>query len=140
MRPGIIRDPFMRRLAALLLLGASAIAGCGGGPSYTHASGGVLRITLDEYRIRPENLEVPAGRIHLEATNTGRLTHNLVIESMEHEEGEEPTLYGRTDTLHPGQHGSEQAPITLKPGTYRLTCSIANHDDLGQYATLKVER
>jgi uncharacterized cupredoxin-like copper-binding protein len=128
----------MRRLAALLLLGALTVAGCGDGPSYTSAQGGVLKVTLDEYRIRPENLEVRAGRIHLEATNAGRLTHNLAIESFDREEGEEPTQYGRTDTLHPGEHGSEQAPITLKPGKYRLTCTIGNHDDLGQYGELKV--
>src|SRR3954447_18834148 len=47
MRPGIIRDPFMRRLAALLLLGALTLAGCGDGPSYSSASDGVLHITLD---------------------------------------------------------------------------------------------
>jgi uncharacterized cupredoxin-like copper-binding protein len=128
----------MRSVAALLLLGALTLAGCGDGPSYTRAKDGVLKVSLDEYRIRPENLEVPAGRIHIEATNTGRLTHNLVIESFDRKEGEEPTMYGRTDTLHPGQHGSEQAPITLKPGKYRLTCSIGNHDDLGQYGELKV--
>jgi len=128
----------MRRLLALLILGASVLAGCGGGPSYVHAKDGVLRVTLDEYRIRPENIEVKAGRVHLEAHNTGRLTHNLVVESFQHEDGEEPKLYGRTDTLHPGQSGSEQRPITLKPGKYRLTCSIGNHDDLGQYGELKV--
>ena len=26
----------------------------------------------------------------------------------------------------------------LKPGKYRLTCTIGNHDDLGQYGELKV--
>jgi uncharacterized cupredoxin-like copper-binding protein len=128
----------MRRFPALLLLGAATLVGCGGGPSYTHARAGVLKINLDEYRIRPENFEVPAGRIHLVVTNTGRLTHNLAIESFEHVTGEEPKQYGRTDTLHPGEHGSEQAPITLKPGKYRLTCTIGNHDDLGQYGELKV--
>jgi hypothetical protein len=128
----------MRRLAALSLLGALTLVGCGGGPSYTHVRDGVLKIDLDEYRLRPENIEVPAGRIHLEATNTGRLTHNLAIESIDRDEGEEPTLYGRTDTLHPGEHGSERAPITLKPGKYRLVCTIGNHDDLGQYGELKV--
>src|SRR3954452_24547087 len=61
MRPGIIRDPFMRSIAALLLLGALTIAGCGDGQSYTSAKSGVLRVDLDEYRIRPENLQVPAG-------------------------------------------------------------------------------
>jgi uncharacterized cupredoxin-like copper-binding protein len=128
----------MRRLAALLILGATTLVGCGGGPSYTHARGGVLKIDLDEYRLRPENIEVPAGPIHLEVTNSGRLTHNLAIESPDPASGEEPTLYGRTDTLHPGEHGTERAPITLKPGKYRLTCTIGNHDDLGQYGELKV--
>jgi uncharacterized cupredoxin-like copper-binding protein len=128
----------MLRLPALLLLGAATLVGCGGGPSYAHDRDGALRITLDEYRVRPENIQVPAGRIHLIVRNTGRLTHNLAIESFTHVEGEEPTLYGRTDTLHPGERGSEQQPITLKPGKYRLTCTIGNHDDLGQYGELKV--
>ncbi|MEA2235127.1 MAG: hypothetical protein QOD83_4943 [Solirubrobacteraceae bacterium] len=128
----------MLRLPALLLLGAATLVGCGGGPSYAHDRDGALRITLDEYRVRPENIQVPAGRIHLIVRNTGRLTHNLAIESFAHAEGEEPTLYGRTDTLHPGERGSEQKPITLKPGKYRLTCTIGNHDDLGQYGELKV--
>jgi uncharacterized cupredoxin-like copper-binding protein len=128
----------MLRLPALLLLGAATLVGCGGGPSYAHDQDGALRITLDEYRVRPQNIQVPAGRVHLIVRNSGRLTHNLVIESFTHALGEEPTRYGRTDTLHPGQSGSEQQPITLKPGKYRLTCSIGNHDDLGQYGELKV--
>jgi hypothetical protein len=128
----------MRWLPALSLLGALTLAGCGGGPSYTHVTDGVLKVDLDEYRLRPENIEVPAGRIHLQATDTGRLTHNLAIESVDRQIGEEPTLYGRTDTLHPGQRGTERDPITLKPGKYRLVCTIGNHDDLGQYGELKV--
>jgi uncharacterized cupredoxin-like copper-binding protein len=130
----------MRRHPALLILGAATLVGCGGGPSYTHDRDGALQITLDEYRIRPENFEAPAGRIHLVVTNAGRLTHNLAVEAFDHDVGEEPRLYGRTDTLHPGEHGSEQAPITLKPGKYRLTCTIGNHDDLGQYGELKVHK
>jgi uncharacterized cupredoxin-like copper-binding protein len=130
----------MRRHPALLILGAATLVGCGGGPSYTHDRDGALQITLDEYRIRPESFEAPAGRIHLVVTNSGRLTHNLVVEAFDHDVGEEPRLYGRTDTLHPGEHGSEQAPITLKPGKYRLTCTIGNHDDLGQYGELKVQK
>jgi hypothetical protein len=128
----------MRRLAALTLVGALTLAGCGNGPTYTHASDGVLHITLDEYRVIPQDLRVPAGRVRIVATNKGRLTHNLAIEAYEKEDGEEPRLYGRTPTLQPGQTGTEQAPITLKPGKYRLTDTIGNHDDLGQYGELKV--
>jgi uncharacterized cupredoxin-like copper-binding protein len=128
----------MRRLAALSLLGALTLVGCGDGPSYTHVRDGALKIDLDEYTLRPENVEVPAGTIHLVAHNSGRLTHNLTVESWDREEGEEPTVYGRTDTLQPGQTGREREPITLKPGKYRLVCTIGNHDDLGQYGELKV--
>jgi uncharacterized cupredoxin-like copper-binding protein len=128
----------MRRLPALLLVGAATLVGCGGGPSYVHERDDVLKITLDEYRIRPENLEVKAGRVHFIVHNAGRLTHNLAVEAFDRPMGEEAKEYGRTDTLHPGQTGSERDPIVLKPGKYRLTCTIANHDDLGQYGELKV--
>jgi len=130
----------MLMLPALLLVGAATLVGCGGGPSYVHDRDGVLQITLDEYRIRPENFAVKAGRVHLVVRNTGRLTHNLAVEAFDRPEGEQPKEYGRTDTLHPGQTGSERAPIVLKPGKYRLTCTIGNHDDLGQYGELKVEK
>jgi uncharacterized cupredoxin-like copper-binding protein len=128
----------MRRLPALVLAGALCLTACGDGQSYVRDRDGVLRVTLDEYRIRPENFEVGAGRVRLVARNTGRLTHNLAIQSFQTTEGQEARLYGRTDTLHPGQTGHEQAPIVLKPGKYRLTCTIGNHDDLGQYGELKV--
>jgi uncharacterized cupredoxin-like copper-binding protein len=130
----------MRRHLALPLLGAAALVGCGGGPSYVHARAGVLRITLDEYRVRPENFVVKAGRVHLIVRDTGRLTHNLAVQAIDRAEGEQPKEYGRTDTLHPGETGSERAPLILKPGKYRLTCTIGNHDDLGQYGELKVEK
>jgi uncharacterized cupredoxin-like copper-binding protein len=129
----------MRRLPALLALGALALGGCGGGPSFVQDDDGVLRVTLDEYRLRPENITVPAGRVRLLAVNDGRLTHNLAIQTWDPPPGEEPTTYGRTDTLQPGATGRERELITLKPGTYRLLCTLSGHDDLGQYGELKVE-
>ena len=47
--------------------------------------------------------------------------------------------YGEpTKTLFPGETG--QTTVDLAPGKYRLVCTIANHDNLGQYAELKVAR
>jgi uncharacterized cupredoxin-like copper-binding protein len=39
------------------------------------------------------------------------------------------------------QPGQTAAPVkvTLAPGEYRLVCTIANHDDLGQFGTLTVK-
>ena len=118
---------------------AAAMAGCGGEPAAVTARGDTVRVTLDEYRIHPQNIRVQAGRIHLVATDTGRLTHNLVVESIT----DDPTkqvVYGRTDTAHAGQTVTERDPLVLKPGRYRLACTIANHENLGQYGTLIVQK
>jgi uncharacterized cupredoxin-like copper-binding protein len=138
MRAGIIRDLLTLRLHGILALGAITLAGCGAGTTYSRAEGNVVRVKLDEFRIVPADVEVSAGRVELRATDVGHLTHNLQVETWDPKPGDEPHVYGRTNTLHPGESGAERAPITLKPGLYRLTCTIANHDDLGQYGKLKV--
>jgi uncharacterized cupredoxin-like copper-binding protein len=125
--------------ALVAVVGAAALtAGCGE-PAAVDVSGNTLRVTLDEYRIRPQNIRVHAGRIHLVAIDEGRLTHNLAIESIT----DDPTKrieYGRTETAHPGDTVTEREPIELKPGRYRLACTISNHDNLGQYGTLTVTK
>ena len=50
---------------------------------------------------------------------------------------DEEKQYARTPTAHPGE--VVRTSVTLKPGKYRLVCTIANHDNLGQYGELKVE-
>jgi hypothetical protein len=129
-----------RSCALMAVLGAAAVAaGCSGEPAAVAVSGNTLRVKLDEYRIQPQNVRMKAGRIHLVAVNEGRLTHNLVVESIT----DDPTkqvVYGRTDTAHPGQTVRERGPITLKPGRYRLADTIGNHENLGQYGELTVEK
>jgi hypothetical protein len=129
-----------RSWALMAVVCAAALtAGCGGEPAAVAVSGNTLRVKLDEYRIQPQNVRMKAGTIHLEATNEGRLTHNLVVESIT----DDPTkqvVYGRTDTAHPGQTVRERDPIRLKPGRYRIADSIGNHENLGQYGTLTVEQ
>jgi len=131
----------MSRFCALLATvgAAAAAAGCGGEPAAVTVPGTTLRATLDEYRITPQNVRMKAGRIHLTALNRGRLTHNLVIESITDDPTKE-VVYGRTDTAHPGQTVTERDPIRLKPGRYRLACTISNHDNLGQYGTLTITK
>ena len=130
----------MSHLRALVILFGAVVvtSGCGE-PATIDVAGDTLRVKLDEFRIQPQNVRMHAGRIHLVATDTGRLTHNLVIESITDDPTKE-VVYGRTDTAHPGQTVTERAPITLKPGRYRLACTISNHENLGQYGTLTIVR
>jgi uncharacterized cupredoxin-like copper-binding protein len=123
--------------AAVLAVLAVALGGCGDDHVF-RTDRPILRIKLDEYRVVPQNIVVKAGRMKFDVRNVGRLTHNLAIQIPKGPDGT-PVELGRTETMQPGQRA---APIKLElaPGEYRLVCTIANHDDLGQYAMLKVQR
>jgi uncharacterized cupredoxin-like copper-binding protein len=125
-------------LAALTLAGI-ALAGCGGDEPYVPAAGRTVSLRLDEYRVMPQRVTVPAGRVRIVGRNVGRLTHNVAVVQFDRPLGEEEERqYGRTRTAHPGQR--VQTTVALKPGKYRIVCTIANHDNLGQYGELKVHR
>jgi uncharacterized cupredoxin-like copper-binding protein len=123
----------------LLVTAALAAVGCGD-VNYTGMPDDRVSVRLGEYRVVPEHIQVKAGRITLVARDTGRLTHNLVVVQFKRPLGdEEEKQYGQpTKTLFSGQTGS--TTVDLKPGKYRLICTIANHDNLGQWAELKVVR
>ena len=117
---------------------AAAVAGCGDDTPYVPANGHTIRLRLDEYRILPQRITVPAGRVTIVAHDVGRLTHNVAIVQFDRPLGEdEEKQYARTPTAHPG--AVVRTSVTLRPGKYRIVCTIANHDNLGQYGELKVE-
>jgi uncharacterized cupredoxin-like copper-binding protein len=129
-----------RRATPVVLLGLSAalLFGCGRDAPYVPASGHVVSLRLDEYRVLPQRVTVPAGRVRIVARDVGRLTHNVAVVQFDRPLGEdEEKQYARTRTAHPGD--VVRTSVVLKPGKYRLVCTIANHDNLGQYGELKVE-
>jgi plastocyanin len=142
MSGAIIRKGMTGGRVTLLLVALAALpaAGCGDDVAYTRAPDRRVEVRLDEYRVLPERIEVRSGRITFVARNTGRLTHNLSVVQFERPVGdEEEKDYGEpTKTLFPGE--TSETTVDLKPGKYRLVCTIANHDNLGQYAELKVVR
>lgn len=139
----------------LALLGATAVlAGCNGEPATITDQDAVLRVKLDEYRIVPQNIRVQATtvpmRIKIVATNVGRLTHTVKVQSLQDDQAREPDpsaapedpvpatpALGLTDNLPPGQIGRSD-DICVYPGEYRLADTISNHQNLGQYGALKV--
>lgn len=138
----------LSRCARLALLGTAAVlAGCNGEPAAVVDKDAVLRLKLDEYRIRPQVIRVDATavpmRIKIVARNLGRLTHNVKIERSEQPSPDASVTVdpnaplGGTPTAHPGETVRSE-DIYLDPGTYRLTDTIGNHDNLGQFGTLYV--
>lgn len=138
----MIRRPMARPrvpcLALVVLALALGAAGCGE-PAAVDAGGPRLVVRLDEFRIAPQNVRVRLdGRpLRIVARNDGRLTHNLKVESLTRtNESGTPLVLGGTATVAPG--GTERATIRLRPGRYRLACTLGNHDNLGQYGELIV--
>lgn len=123
---------FAAVLTALVLV----LGGCGGDGTF-RTDRPILKLQVDEYRIVPQDIVVKPGRMKFVVRNTGRLTHNLVIQIPPKEPGGKPELVSRTLTMQPGQT-AEPIKVDLQPGRYRLVCTIANHDDLGQFGTLEV--
>jgi plastocyanin len=130
-------QPSARR-AAVGLLATAAIALLGGCSEdrEVREREPVVRVTLDDYAISPQDISVPAGRVELVARNVGRLTHNLRIEVPPDTPEDEARPLGTTPTAQPG--ATVTTTVRLNPGTYRMRCSLANHDDLGMYGTLLV--
>ena len=116
----------MRRLVTLSAL--VVLCGCGAKPA-ARPRDGALDITLTDFRMAPQVIDARRGRLTLRVRDAGRLPHNISIRGR----GGERVV---VSTMLPGER--DQATITLKPGSYRLFCAIANHEELGQYATLHV--
>jgi plastocyanin len=113
------------------------LTGCGDDPPVT-VENRTLTVELDEYRILPEDAVVRPGRLRIAATNVGRLTHNLKIVRERKDDREAPPIeLGGTATAQPGDTVSATFE-RLRPGRYRMVCTISNHDDLGQYGELIV--
>lgn len=124
-------------LVALALAG-SGVAGCGSNtttPDLVLKDGGTLRVKLTEYRVSPQRVDMKAGpdgfaHLVLQATNDGDVPHDLAV-------GRGGYIIGRTTTIKPGQTAVAK-PVALPVGTYRIFCTLSNHDVLGQYGFLVV--
>jgi plastocyanin len=126
----------MRRLAvpcALLL----AAAGCGGDDdgtptrTVTTDAGGTLRVTAREYSFDPNRVVVSdAGAVRIVLRNDGDLAHNVHLER----DGED---VGGTPSFSAG--GSKSVRLDLRPGAYRMLCTVGDHAELGMTGTLTVK-
>ncbi|HST55824.1 MAG TPA: hypothetical protein VLJ42_08000 [Solirubrobacteraceae bacterium] len=124
------------RQVALVLLAALALGGCGETRS-THLDSRRVTLALDEFRIVPQRVSVPSGRIRILAHNRGILTHSVTVE-LEHRDAHgNPVILASTATVLPGASATVLTPA-LAPGRYALISRIANQADLGMTGTMIV--
>ena len=130
-----------RSLALVTLALAGLVGGCSAGsgtsaPELVLKDGSTLRVKLTEYRVSPQRVDIATGRdglahLTLIAENRGAIPHDLAI-------GRGGFIIGRTTTIKPGQTAIAKG-FALPTGTYRIFCTVSNHDVLGQYGFLVVK-
>jgi hypothetical protein len=96
------------------------------------ASASHLQVSELEYRLGLSRGVVKAGTLDLEQLDVGSDPHDLRLRRI----GSSATIYGRL--LTPGKRWD--GVVYLKPGVYRLWCSLPEHEKLGMHATLRVVR
>ena len=121
---------------ALGLAVAAGVSGCGAAKT-VRIDGHQLALRLDEYRIVPQSVSVPAGRLRIVARNSGILMHNVAVELQQRGAGGSPIILGEVRALHPGASGASRQ-LDLRPGRYVLASTVANQADLGMTGTLIV--
>jgi hypothetical protein len=118
----------MRRLPLLLVGLAFACAM----PAQAAAPLSRVQVVALEFHYRLSRVRVPAGPVRIELANFGQDEHDLTLQRVG-----SSTVYQLPKAL-PGQR--EILNLRLKPGVYRLACSLADHAARGMQATLRVRR
>lgn len=125
----------MRRivtLAAVVALGAFALAGCGsesGAGPYVEPKGPPVKtfeISAENFSFTPDQLRAPAGILQFDLTSD-RGIHDLVIEGV-------PGFI-----VEVGSGDTASRKVKLEPGTYTFYCSLPGHRTQGMEGTLIVE-
>jgi plastocyanin len=127
----------MRRLAAASAVFACLVAACGdddgeaGRTETFPAEEGRVRVVGREYRFDPSTVVIAGGpaQINVALENRGSLAHNLKLFRDGREIGGTPSFPG-------GE--TRSGWIKLQLGSYRMVCTVGNHEDLGMVGTLDV--
>lgn len=116
----------MRRVVLLLCI----VAVAGVVPAEAAAPLARVQVVAVDFQYRLSRATVRAGLVRIELVNFGEDEHNLRIRKV-----------GETKAyLIPGTLSGERRVITLRlrPGTYKLTCTMADHAMRGMRAQLRV--
>jgi plastocyanin len=124
----------LRRSALTLALCLLFVAGCGddddSGRTVTTPPNETLPVVADEYSFDPSAIQVSgAGRLTVTLRNEGALAHNLKLFRADDE-------IGGTSTLPAGR--SESVLLNLEHGSYRMVCTVGDHEQLGMTGTMVV--
>ena len=91
-----------------------------------------VQVVAQEFRYSLSRSTVKAGRVIVELVNRGQDTHDLDLRRIG------GTHVFRFPSVLPGQVVDRE--LKLVPGRYQLLCAIADHQERGMHAVLRVVR
>jgi uncharacterized cupredoxin-like copper-binding protein len=97
-----------------------------------HPTPARLGVSATEFHLTLSRPSVKAGVVEIELQNDGQDPHDLRVRRV----GGSHTF--SIPLVSPGKQRT--VTIHMKPGSYRLWCSIADHQALGMHALLRVRR
>jgi uncharacterized cupredoxin-like copper-binding protein len=89
-----------------------------------------VAVTETEFKITLPSTRLKAGDVTFDVKNTGQVEHDLVITGNGLTKGTPRFPGGQSKTLK----------ATLKPGTYKLFCSVPGHEAAGMLAEITVTK
>lgn len=122
-------------LTTLLAASLVATAACGddddddGDDGDNGGSAQRVEVTLADFSVEMPDTAA-AGQTTFVVTNSGKVAHNFEIEGEGLEEEFEADL-------QPGE--TQELTIDLEPGTYKVYCPVAGHEDAGMVTELVVK-
>lgn len=122
-----MQSVMLRRARRLALL---ALAGCALLAPVADARTTAVGVSAREFTLSLYRAEVKRGTVKFNLTNFGEDGHNLVVRRR-------GRTLASTEEVGPGGRGVLRVKLR-KRGSYRLVCTIADHERLGMKATLRV--
>ncbi len=110
---------------------ALALACAVSGISMSAGAATSVSIGAREFSFVPKDVTVPAGEVTFVVKNAGVIEHNFVLEDKAKKKAAEIPILEPAQTL--------EVKATLKPGVYRIYCTLPGHKDAGMVGTLTVQ-
>jgi hypothetical protein len=101
-------------------------------PQVAHHPPARVQVVAQEFSYRLSRTKVRAGRVIVELVNGGQDSHDLDLRRIG------GTRIFHFPSVQPGQVVDRE--LKLRPGRYQLWCAIADHNERGMHAVLRVVR
>lgn len=123
-------------LCLIALLGAlpACDSGSTGSPAKNQTSAGVtpvqeVKVAMGDFFYKPGDITVKSGKVRFILTNVGATAHRFALTG----EGVNPS----SKNVGAGREGVLE--VELRPGTYKMGCTLGDHEKRGSVGKLTVQ-